>query len=204
MNLHEGFWFFEKALNKKLCEEIIKFGDSKEPVQAGIGEENEVNFNVLKKRNSKVSWLNEPWIYNEILPYIKTANTNAGWNFQWDWSENIQFTKYGKNQFYNWHCDSFKKPYERPEDLNFHGKIRKLSATVNLTDPKEYSGGDFQFDFRNYNPEERNKKSITNVKKAKAQGTIIVFPSHVWHRVTPVTKGNRYSLVSWCLGYPFI
>jgi PKHD-type hydroxylase len=203
MNLNEGYWFFEKALNTKLCEEIIKFGNSKEAVQAGIGEENEINFNVLKKRNSKVSWLNEPWIYNEIIPYVKTANVNAGWDFQWDWAENIQFTKYGKNQFYNWHCDSFTKPYERPEDLNFHGKIRKLSATINLTDPKEYSGGDFQFDFRNYNPDQRTKKNITTIKKAKTQGTIIVFPSHVWHRVTPITRGNRSSLVIWCLGYPF-
>ena len=77
------------------------------------------------------------------------ANANAGWNFDWDWSESCQFTEYKKDHFYDWHCDSFEEPYNRPDNENTHGKVRKLSMTVSLTDPDEYEGGDLEFDFRN-------------------------------------------------------
>ena len=46
-------------------------------------------------------------------PYIHEANQKAGWNFDWDWSESCQFTKYGVGQYYGWHCDSWDKPYSR-------------------------------------------------------------------------------------------
>ena len=72
------------------------------------------------------------------------------YNFEWDFSESCQFTKYTKDQFYDWHCDSWDQPYIR-ETANdpSHGKIRKLSVTVTLSDPKEYKGGELEFDFRN-------------------------------------------------------
>ena len=50
--------------------------------------------------------------YNLI--YIKQI-ANAGWNFQWDFSESCQFTKYTKGQFYDWHCDSWDRPYIRQQ-----------------------------------------------------------------------------------------
>jgi PKHD-type hydroxylase len=48
-----------------------------------------------------------------------------------------------------------------------------------------------------------DKKSIRKCAEISQRGSIVVFPSHVWHRVKPVTKGIRYSLVIWNLGYPF-
>ena len=86
-----------------------------------------------KKRNSDIVWMNDRWIYKEIQPYIHQANVNADWNFNWDYSESCQFTKYKKGQYYDWHCDSWDKPYFR-EDVNdpSNGKIRKLSVTVTL------------------------------------------------------------------------
>ena len=56
-----------------------------------------------------------------IQPYVAGANKNAGWNFEIDQAESIQFTHYKKNQHYNWHCDTWNKPYE-------NGRIRKLSC----------------------------------------------------------------------------
>jgi len=155
-----------------------------------------------RKRNSDLVWLNDPWIYRELHPYIHQANRAAGWNFEWDRSESCQFTKYKLNQFYDWHCDSWDKPYEKqgPE----HGKIRKLSMTCQLTDGSEYEGGELEFDFRNYDPHMREEsKHLRQAKEILPKGSIIVFPSFVWHRVKPVTKGERYSLVMWNLGYPF-
>ena len=122
-----------------------------------------------------------------------------------DISESCQFTKYKLNQYYDWHCDSWDKPYDRKSPDNpEHGKIRKLSMTCQLTDGSEYEGGELEFDFRNYDPHMREEaKHLRQAKEILPKGSIIVFPSFVWHRVKPVTKGVRYSLVMWNLGYPF-
>jgi PKHD-type hydroxylase len=153
-----------------------------------------------QKRDSNITFLNDKWIYKEIQPFIHEANRLAGWNFDWDFSETCQFTKYKLNQFYDWHCDSWPDPYENKNDLNMHGKIRKLSVTCSLSAPEDYEGGELEFDFRNNDPD---KSTIRKCAEIKPRGSIVVFPSHVWHRVKPVTKGTRYSLVIWNLGYPF-
>ena len=152
-----------------------------------------------KKRDSNIVWMNDRWIYKEIQPYVKMANESAGWNFEWDWSESCQFTIYRKGQYYDWHCDSWDKPY--PHEGPTKGKIRKLSVTVSLTDPKEYKGGELEFDLRNEDPEK--KPNIHTCNQILPKGSLVVFPSFVWHRVKPVTKGVRHSLVIWNLGYPF-
>jgi len=210
MNLKEYYWYFKSALPKSFCEEVIKYALNKQEQLALIGktqeilekkgslDKKEIN-NLKKQRNSNIVWLNEKWIYKEITPFIHLANKNAGWNFEWDWSETCQFTKYKKGQFYDWHSDSWEKPYDCPNDLNLHGKIRKLSVTCSLSDPSTYKGGELEFDFRN---DVKNK--IRVCKEILPQGSIVVFPSHVWHRVKPVLKGTRYSLVVWNCGKPFI
>jgi PKHD-type hydroxylase len=91
-------------------------------------------------------------------------------------------------------------PYDNLNDPNTHGKIRKLSVTCSLSDPKDYKGGELEFDFRN---KENGKPNIRKCMEILPQGSIVVFPSFVWHRVKPVIKGTRYSLVIWNLGYPF-
>ena len=73
--------------------------------------------------------------------------------------------------------------------------------TVSLSDPKDYKGGELEFDFRNKDPDK--KPSIQKCTEILPKGSLVVFPSFVWHRVCPVKKGSRYSLVIWNLGYPF-
>jgi PKHD-type hydroxylase len=203
MNISNYYWHFTSAIPSKLCDDIIKYGLSKSETMAVTGtydnkklSKDEIN-NLKLKRNSNIVWLNEPWIYKEVQPYIHEANKKANWNFQWDESEHCQFTKYKLNQYYDWHCDSFGEP-------NMNGKIRKISMTCQLTDGSEYEGGELEFDFRNYEPNMRDEsKHKIQCKEILPKGSIIVFPSFVWHRVKPVTKGVRYSLVMWNLGYPF-
>jgi len=73
-------------------------------------------------------------------------------------------------------------------------------VTCQLTDESEYVGGELEFQFRN-----KDDPTLTvEATESKKKGTIIVFPSDTWHRVKPVTSGNRYSLVIWSLGKPFI
>ena len=146
--------------------------------------------------------MNDRWIYKEIQPYVHQTNAQAGWNFDWDFSESCQFTKYEKGQFYDWHCDSWNRPYTRDNpNAPDHGKIRKLSVTVTLSDPKDYKGGELEFDFRNLDPDKPRKP--VKCKEILPKGSLVVFPSFVWHRVCPVKKGSRYSLVIWNLGWPF-
>jgi PKHD-type hydroxylase len=100
--------------------------------------------------------------------------------------------------------DSWKLPYAM-ENTNdpLHGKIRKLSVTISLSDPKTYKGGELEFDFRNKDNSKNGVSNIQECKEIKRKGSVVVFPSHLWHRVKPVTKGIRYSLVVWNLGEPF-
>jgi PKHD-type hydroxylase len=208
MNISNHYWAFKSALTPKFCDEVIKYALSKEETMArtgGFGDKEltqEQVLNMQRKRKSDLVWLNDTWIYKEIHPYVNKANKNAGWNFDWLRSESCQFTKYKHNQYYDWHCDSWDKPYEKegPEK----GMIRKLSVTCQLTDSSEYSGGELQFDTRSYDPHMRDEyKHVITSKEILPKGSIVVFPSFVWHRVQPVTKGTRYSLVIWNLGYPF-
>lgn len=85
---------------------------------------------------------------------------------------------------------------------NLDGKIRKISMTLLLNDPKEFKGGDLEFDYGR-NDFGKNDDTIETCKEARGQGTLIFFPSFISHRVTPVTKGTRYSLVMWTVGKPF-
>ena len=220
MNLKNYYYYFQSALTPRMCDDILNYGKQHQAEMAVTGGvSNKVDSgqklsqkdikNIQKKRNSDIVWLNDRWIYKEVQPYLNQANEAAGWNFQWDWSESCQFTKYGVGQYYGWHCDSWNNPYqkEKLEDGTYpieHGKIRKLSVTITLCEPTEYEGGNLEFDFRNsMDTEWKKNKTTKECVEIRPRGSIIVFPSFVWHRVKPVTKGTRYSLVMWNLGYPF-
>ena len=209
MNLTNYYWYFKSAVPSRICDEIVKYGQQLQDqmaVTGGFGDAKKLNQKQIKdlktKRDSNIVWMSDRWIYKEIQPYVHQANANAGWNFQWDWSESCQFTKYKKGQYYDWHCDSWDKPYirQQPNDPS-HGKIRKLSVTVTLSDPKDYKGGELEFDFRNLDPDK--KPNIHKCKEILPKGSLVVFPSFVWHRVCPVKSGERNSLVIWNLGWPF-
>ncbi len=195
------YWYWKKELSPKMCDDIIKLGLSKKHKQATVFN-NKLKTNKLKKiRNSDVVFLDDPWLFQLVFHYVNGANKNADWNFDIDYTENMQFTVYKENQHYDWHCDSLDDPYDCPKDVNRHGKIRKLSMSISLTDPKKYKGGDFEFDFRQH--ENIKKHNFLKAKELKPRGSIIVFPSYTWHRVLPVTSGTRYSLVAWVCGKPF-
>lgn len=198
------YWFFQKALSNKVCQDIIDFGMS-QPSGLGIikGADHSQEEVLKATRNSYVSFNSAPWIYNIIHPFIAEANKNAGWNYQWDFTEPVQFTKYGLNQYYHWHQDYFEEPYvlsEKIQNENFLGKVRKLSCVVSLTDSSEYQGGEFEFANTHVHSE---KTKVYECLQLKPKGSILVFPSFIWHRVKPVTQGTRMSLVSWSLGDPF-
>ena len=135
-------------------------------------------------RSSRVCWLtNEEWIKDLLFQYVDHSCQNAFYVNVFKNSE-IQYTEYhaSENGHYDWHHDI---------DWNANdGLDRKLSKTVQLSDPSEYEGGDFQFT-EVPNPE---------MEDAKQKGTVLIFPSYLIHQVSPVTKGVRKSLVAWFKG----
>jgi len=171
-------------------------------------------------RDSEIAWLTDSWIYDLVLPYVKSANKEAGWQYDINGFEAFQFTVYHPGGFYGWHTDSgsdhfaaYKRhvpgiiPTEKDGKLlkgytidpaNV-GKIRKLSVTINLNFPGDYEGGNLKFD---YGPHAQTGR-YHECEEIRPQGSMIVFPSFMHHQVTPITRGTRYSLVLWCLGYPF-
>jgi hypothetical protein len=187
-----------KTVKIKQYEEALTFGARKRL--------KDLRHQKKTKRDTKVIWLNDVWMYQAINPIVESANQSANWNFEWNYNEQIQFGRYDKNKFYGWHSDSLEHPwvYDRPNQPHFHNKMRKLSTIISLNDASEYEGGEVLFDFRNSDIEKSD--SVSNIvvcEELKTKGTVVTFPSHVWHKVSPVTKGVRYSLVLWHLGWPF-
>ena len=185
--LAELFNMFEKIYNVKesiipnhFCDKIIKDGELKTIEKAGIADGNNAN------RSSKISWLKDKDLQKTLSHFVQFANKESNWYFSLKEFESLQYTIYNEGDFYNWHTDQHLKPYK-------NNTVRKLSFTLCLND--EYEGGDFEI----CDPHPEPDLSTTTTFKFK-KGTIIVFPSHIWHRVKPVTKGIRKSLVGWVVG----
>ena len=133
-------------------------------------------------RRSRIAWLTgNSEVHSMIEPYIVSAGHIMGLDV--DLIAEIQFTEYHatENGKYDWHHDV---------DWNGNDSLdRKLSLTVQLSDPEDYDGGDFEF---------AEVEPLPDF--AKQKGTVMVFPSYLSHRVTPVTRGVRRSLVAWFFG----
>lgn len=135
-------------------------------------------------RTSRVSWLSEQqWILNALYDYVDHANQFA-FNLNVYKKADIQFTEYhaSENGHYSWHHDI---DWNRSDGLD-----RKLSVTVQLSDPSDYEGGEFQF----------SETQSPDLEQSKVKGTVLVFPSYLQHAVSPVTSGVRRSLVAWFEG----
>jgi PKHD-type hydroxylase len=189
MEVQNLYWTWNKSLSLKFCDDIIKFAKSKRKNRAKVFLDEG-----SKARRSNIIWLrDEKWIYRELQYYLKAANKKAKWNFDVNSAEACQFTIYENNQYYDWHIDMFTEPKEKNTN-------RKISLTLCLSDSNEYEGGDLQF-HPDSNPNEEQK--IITSENFRNKGSVVLFPSFVWHRVTPVTKGKRYSLVVWYNGPSF-
>ena len=186
MNLENNYWYFKKALSKPLVNRIIEICEESKKKDA------EIEGSVLdkKKRDCLISWVSSQTIYKTLNPYINTANENAGWNFDISWNEDCQYTIYNKKQFYGYHIDSFIKPYKDCQNKNWEGKYRKLSLTLQLSDPSEYEGGEFEL--------------FPDIQVPKERGLIHIFPPYWHHRVKTVQKGSRKVLITWVWGPPFV
>jgi PKHD-type hydroxylase len=134
------------------------------------------------KRKSDVVRSNEPWLY-DIVKSVKQP-----WGFNLSSIEPVQITRYAEADHYDFHYDGDGVTPINAPDTIYHGKTRKLSMSILLND--DYEGGEFEF--------------YPNVKLSPKKSDAIIFPSYMLHRVNPVTKGIRYSLVAWFVGDIFV
>jgi predicted 2-oxoglutarate/Fe(II)-dependent dioxygenase YbiX len=108
---------------------------------------------------------------------------NSIWNYDLSYLEQAQIAKYGLGGHYDWHIDSFV-PNEAKQQ-------RKLTAVAFLSDPDSYKGGEFEL------------KVAPDLPKKLPQGTLLIFPSVLEHRVTAVKSGERYTASCWAFGPAF-
>ena len=202
MILNETYRYKPKAISPQNCHKIIEASKHLKTQKGTIWarrEKKELGPRLRPSiRKASISFTNESWVYDLINPFIHEFNKRAGWNFQWDWNEDAQITCYTKGDHYTWHPDQNAHPY-LSDHIHLNNKIRKLSLTLQLSDPADYKGGNLEFIWL-----QKGKPVIERKLELKEQGTIIVFPSFVTHRVTPVTKGKRWSLVNWSVGRTFV
>ena len=137
-------------------------------------------------RKSKIKWIHHDpasaWLYDKIQSMVLEANEV----FKFDLHsiiDSIQYTEYyGGGGHYGWHMDI------GPGDINH----RKISITIQLSDPDEYTGGDLEI---------WTGQGLINAPRS--QGCALLFPSFMLHRVTPIESGTRKSLVLWVGGSPY-
>ena len=182
----EEFAFWDKAFTPEECAMVADIAKKYIPAKGTIFSKNDEEA-VLDVRDCTVAFLSPDeleWFYQKLSYYVLELN-NKFFKFDlWGFMENLQFTQYvaptGK--------------YDSHIDKSFGAQIRKLSIVIQMSNSEDYEGGDFEI---LTSGETRPKPMNREI------GTLIAFPSYILHRVTPVTKGVRNSLVGWITGAPF-
>lgn len=121
------------------------------------------------------------WIFERMTNLVAQANQYYRFDLN-GFYEPLQLAEYGTGDFFDWHLDFGAGA----------SSTRKLSLTIQLSNPDDYEGGDLEFQINN-----------KTVKAPRQQGTAIIFPSFIMHRVTEITKGKRRSIVGWVSGPPY-
>jgi|TARA_R100001244_G_scaffold33925_1_gene31520 PKHD-type hydroxylase len=184
---HVNTWAWAKnVFSPEECQKIIDIGNSLNPTGGRIQGEKNIETTNDTIRKSLVSWVgpnqNTNWIFIRLQKIVEKLNNDFFKFHITGINEGFQFTKYRAPGGH----------YDKHFDKMWDGVIRKLSLTIQLTDPSKYEGGDLEI-FQSHEP----------LKMEKEQGMAILFPSYVLHGVTPITKGERCSLVGWFTGDPF-
>ena len=214
----QSYWYYTGLPDKVIdaIEEDLKLNLDPHLASSVVGHinldtdkknEESVTFINKRKRNALNAWVPaEHWITGFLWHYVMMANRQ---NFLYDIEHvdrnSLQYTVYNEGHFYGWHNDGGLPICYQPVSNGNQGsydeqtqdflsttceKVRKLSFSLLLSDPETYEGGNFQL------IDENEKTYIAPRQK----GSIILFDSRARHRVTPVRKGTRKSIVGWTIG----
>lgn len=166
------------ALSAEECDRVIALGEAAHAEAGGV-EDGPSHYRV-----SRIAWLapnpDTEWLFHRLAALFAEVNRHYGLELV-GFVDALQYTVYGEDQHFDWHLDL------GPGSTS----ARKLSMSIQLSDPDEYEGGALEF------------VSMPLRAEASRRGTAIIFPSFLGHRVTPVTRGIRRSLVGWAYGPTF-
>lgn len=198
-------YWIDNFLSIEEVDKILKYAEQINQVSAKVGgniQEKEKKLftpdyhiknpnvgDVPRIRQSILKWIelnpDTNWLYKKLISQIHKVN-QENFDYILKFVENLQLTEYNENQqgFYSKHNDCGDS-----SRLESFVDIRKLSFSIQLTDPEEYSGGELILYIN-------DKEFIA----PKTKGTIVFFQSNILHEVKPVKKGTRYALVSWVQG----
>jgi PKHD-type hydroxylase len=191
-NPNEGlpFVIWPDAFSEDEVNKIIEIGEEQILDNANVVDSIDKSREDSNVRKSKVSWIHlnskSSWLYDKATAYARRVN---GEYYRFDMDglyESMQFTVYEDKEkdFYHWH-----------QDIGVYSTVsvtRKISMSLLLSNPDDYEGGDLEI-----------WGSTGIVQAPKVKGMPVFFPSYLLHRVTPVTKGTRKSLVVWYGGPAF-
>ena len=176
-----NYYWYKEGLDLMDVQKVEDLADTHPYTKGTIIGNDEI---VESVRKSKIKWLypndDSQWLYDKIINMVVEANKTM-WNFNlYSVIESIQYTVYSEGGgHYDWHMDI------GPGSISH----RKVSVTIQLSDPSEYEGGDLELWYGG---------GVIQIPKNK--GLTVIFPSFSMHRVTPITKGTRKSLVLWLGG----
>lgn len=180
-----NYYWFEKGFSPEELVEIERLVADIDFVRAQTQAEDN-GLTETEYRKSNIKWLplteKYKWIYDKIGDMAYEANQNLYHFDLHSMPEQIQYTEYYDHEkgHYDWHMDIG------------YGNLsqRKISVTVQLSDGDEYEGGDLQLWPGGTYP----------LVAPRGKGNVVIFPSFMMHRVTPVTRGTRKSFVLWLGG----
>jgi PKHD-type hydroxylase len=179
--LQVDYYWFENGFSSEEVDKILDLSKNYEFEQATT-----ISGDPKSIRNSTIKWMNPSeetsWVYDRLMGCVKEANNV--WQFNlYSILDDIQYTEYrGGGGHYNWHIDI------GPGAISH----RKVSVVVQLSDSSEYTGGILEV-----------STGSNSLKVSNKKGAVILFPSFLQHRVTPVASGLRKSLVLWAGGEHF-
>jgi PKHD-type hydroxylase len=176
-----NYYWYKEGLDLIDIQKVEDLADTHPYIKGTIIGNDEI---IESVRKSKIKWLypndDSQWLYDKIINMVVEANKTM-WNFNlYSVIDSIQYTVYSEGGgHYDWHMDI------GPGSISH----RKVSVTIQLSDPSEYEGGDLELWYGG---------GVIQIPKNK--GLTVIFPSFSMHRVTPITKGTRKSLVLWLGG----
>jgi PKHD-type hydroxylase len=180
-----AYCYYENIFDDDMVQGIIDAGEKIGTDKAYVGGDFNAPGRVAEEiRKTDIAWLNatqeNAWLFRKLTDVILQAN-QQWFGFELNTIEALQYSVYNVGDFYDGHVDHhFQGAGQFP---------RKLSFSMQLTDPSEYEGG--------------STRLITSHEPfaiPKTKGSITFFPSYTLHDVQPITKGTRKALVGWVLG----
>jgi len=184
---YRPFFSLERRLTEAQVRRLVKLGEAQPREEATVARASGTVVDA-EFRNARLAWLHpDPSTQKcfELLRNLVEEVNEAAYGFDLiGFAEPLQYTVYeAPSVGYDWHIDMI----DSPDSIQ-----RKLSITIQLSGPREYAGGDLEL-----------RDGTVALTAPRARGAVVAFPSWQPHRVTPVTRGTRRSLVAWVGGPRF-